>query len=99
MASTAVPAAVGDLGFVEVRTRDVAKIVDHYTNVLSFEVSDRDDGKTYLTLGPDPHCVVVGEGEPTGRASVGLRLAGSIDEAESALRAAGVEATRSSDPQ
>jgi catechol-2,3-dioxygenase len=99
MASNTVPAPVGELGFVEVRTRDVSAIVDHYTRVLSFEVADRDGGTTYLTLGPDPHCVVVSPGEPTGRASMGLRLVGSLDEAESALRSAGIDVTRSTDPQ
>jgi catechol-2,3-dioxygenase len=99
MASATVPAAVGEIGFFEVRTRDVPAIVDHYTRVLSFEVAVQDGATTYLTLGPEHHCVVVGEGEPTGRASVGLRLLGTLDDAEARLRGIGVEVERRTDPQ
>jgi catechol-2,3-dioxygenase len=92
-------APVSELGFVEVRTRDVQAIVDHYTRVLSFEATEQDGATTYLTVGPDHHCVIVSEGEPTGRASIGLTLLGSIDDAAQALRGAGVETARRADPQ
>jgi catechol-2,3-dioxygenase len=93
------PAPVNELGFVEIRTRDAPAIVDHYTRVMSFEITERAEGATYLTVGPEHHCVVVSEGEPHGRASVGLVLRGSLDEAEEGLKAAGIEVARSTDPQ
>lgn len=99
MSSSSITAPVGELGFVEVRTRDVAAIVDHYTRVLSFEVAGRDGSTTYLTVGPAHHCVVVSEGEPTGRASIGLILRGSLEEAQDALQAAGIKAELNTDPQ
>lgn len=99
MSPATAPAPVGELGFIEVRSRDVDAIVDHYTRVLSFEVTDRDRSTVYLTVGPDHHCVVVSEGEPSGRAAIGLTLLGSLDDAQRSLQEAGIEAERSSDPQ
>ena len=92
-------APVAKLGFVEVRTKDVDAIVAHYTDVLSLDVVERAGSTAYLTTGPDHHCLIVSEGEPLGRASIGLALAGSIEDAERALTGAGVEVTRGSDPQ
>jgi catechol-2,3-dioxygenase len=92
-------APVAKLGFVEVRTKDVEAIVSHYTDVLSFEVVDRDGSSAYLTINADHHCLIVSEGEPHGRAAIGLGLAGPIDAAEQALRGAGIEVERQSDPQ
>ena len=92
-------APVATLGFVEVRTKDVEAIVSHYTDVLAFEVAERDGTTAYLTIGPDHHCLIVSAGEPLGRASIGMALSGSLDDAESALTGAGIEVSRQSDPQ
>ena len=92
-------APVASLGWVAKRTNDVEALVAHYTDALSFEVAARDGATTYLTVNPDHHCLVISEGEPTGRAAVGLRLGGSIDDAETRLRDGGYPVTRQSDPQ
>ena len=89
---------VAKLGFVEMRSRDVEAIVSHYTDALSFEVTDRDGATTYLTTGPDHHCVIVSDGDQHGRASVGLVVTGGLDEAESALKGAGIDVERRRDP-
>jgi catechol-2,3-dioxygenase len=97
--SVSAPAPVGEIGFLEVRSRDVPAIVDHYTRILEFEVVEQDGEAAYLTVGPNHHCLVVSDGEPTGRASIGLLLRGSIDEAAEGLSAAGIAAERRTDPQ
>ncbi len=91
-------APVQKLGFTEITTKDVDAVVAHYTDVLSFEVTDRDGPTVYLTIGPDHHCLVVSEGEPHGRASLGMTLDTGLTEAEAALREGGVEVERRSDP-
>lgn len=92
-------APVHKLGFTEIRTRDVETTVAHFTEVLSFQVSERNGSSAYLTLGPDHHCLVISEGEPHGRASIGMALEGGLSEAEEALRGAGIQVERRSDPQ
>lgn len=99
MSTPAPLAPVQKLGFTEVRTRDVDAMVAHYTDVLSFEVTHRNGSSAYLTVGPDHHCLVVSEGEPHGRASIGLALEGPLRDAEEALRGVGIDVRRQSDPQ
>lgn len=70
-----------------------------YEQALGLVLVERSDSACYLTTGPDHHCVVVAEGEPDGRARLGLELACEIDEAAAGLRAAGIEAERRSDPE
>ena len=92
-------APVASLGWVEKRTTDTEALIAHYANALSFEVVVRDGARSYLTVNPDHHCLVISEGEPTGRAAVGMRLTGSLEDAEARLRKAGYTPSRQSDPQ
>lgn len=93
------PVATSKLGYVAVRTRDLDQMVDYYTDILQFEVVERDSQAAYLTTGPDHHCVALELGEPHGRARVGLEIHGSLDDAEAALREHGVDVERRIDPE
>ena len=93
------PARVTRLGFLEVRTPDVARLVAYCTDELALAVVDGDGREAYLTTGPDHHCLHVVEGDAHGRARVGLQIAGSLDEAHRALTERGVEVERRSDMQ
>ena len=93
------PARVTRLGFLEVRTPDVARLVAYCTDELGLAVVEGDGREAYLTTGPDHHCLHVVEGGAHGRARVGLQIAGTLDEAHRALTERGVDAERRSDPQ
>lgn len=99
MTAPAALAPIEKLGFLEVRTEDVDAMVAHYTDVLSFEVTDRDGSEVYLTTGPEHHCLVITQGERHGRASIGLALSGTLDDAGEALRAGGIDVQRQTDPR
>lgn len=93
------PVRIARIGHVAVLTQDVDALVAYYTDVLGLALVERDGDRAYVTTGPDHHCVVVAEGAPHGRAALGFQIDGSLDEAQQALGAAGIDAERQSDPE
>lgn len=99
MAPPTAPAPVAKLGYVEQRTQDLDRLVAHYTDALCFDVVERSPTRVHLALGSEHHAMVLSQGEPTGRASVGLQLAGDLEDAARALGEAGIAVERRSDEQ
>jgi catechol-2,3-dioxygenase len=93
------PVQVTKLGFFEVRSPDVERLVAYYKDSLGLIETDRVDSVVYLTTGADHHAVVVSPGTSDGRARIGLEVAGELDVAESALGDAGIAAARRHDPE
>jgi catechol-2,3-dioxygenase len=91
--------SVSKLGYVGVRTNDVDAMVAYYTDVLRFAVVERAGDAAYLTTGLDHHCVVVEQGDPHGRARIGLQIHGSLADAASGLGEAGIDVERRADPE
>ncbi|MGH7910914.1 MAG: VOC family protein [Candidatus Dormibacteraceae bacterium] len=94
-----IPARVTKLGFLEIRTSDVARLCDYYANELGLQVVEADDREAYLTTGQDHHCLHLLRGDAHGRARVGLQVAEPLDLAQRSLAEQGVEAERRSDVQ
>src|SRR6266851_2149845 len=60
MTDTAHPIRIRKIGHVGLYCRDLAKMVDFYTRVLGFKVSDvNEKGMTFLRLGSDHHSFVL----------------------------------------
>jgi len=60
MADTANPIRVKKLGHVGLYCRDLKKMLDFYTRILGFQVSDTNErGMTFLRFGPDHHSLVL----------------------------------------
>ena len=60
MTDTAHPVRVRKIGHVGLYCRDLAKMVDFYTRVLGFKVSDvNEKGMTFLRFGGDHHSFVL----------------------------------------
>ena len=60
MTDTAHPIRVRKIGHVGLYCRDLAKMVDFYTRVLGFKVSDvNEKGMTFLRFGGDHHSLVL----------------------------------------
>lgn len=93
------PVSASKLAYVGVRTHDLDRMLDYYTQVLCLEVVERDSDSAYLTTGPDHHCVALEVGEPHGRARVGLEIHGSLHAAAASLIEQGIEAEHRSDPE
>lgn len=92
------PAArVSKLGHVGFRSPDPARLVEYYSTVLRFEVVERTPQATFLSTGPDHHCVVIEPGPTQARVTVGYELAGTVTDAERRLRAAGYDCSRRTD--
>jgi catechol-2,3-dioxygenase len=87
------------LGYVAMRTADVAAATHYFADALQFVVVEQTAKAAYLTTGADHHCVVIEQGEAHGRARVGIEVNGSLDDAQERLRAAGIESDRRSDPE
>jgi catechol-2,3-dioxygenase len=99
MTDNGVPARVAKLGYVAVRTPDVARLTAYYTDAISLALTERTKSSAYLTTGPDHHCVAIDQGPSHGRTRVGLELSGSLDDAARRLADAGLSAERRSDPE
>jgi catechol 2,3-dioxygenase-like lactoylglutathione lyase family enzyme len=96
--SAADPAAsVSKLGYVEFTTPDIDRLLEYYTSVLCFELVDRSLDQAYLTTGFDHHCVVLTRGAAHGRTTVGYEIAGSLDDAQHRIAAAGYMVSRRRD--
>jgi catechol 2,3-dioxygenase-like lactoylglutathione lyase family enzyme len=93
------PAPVKRIAYVGVRTNDVDAMVAYYTDVLQFALVERNDAGAYLTTGPDHHSVAIEQGDPHGRTKLGFVIRGSLDDAESRLRDAGIQVERQSDAE
>jgi catechol-2,3-dioxygenase len=95
---TGSPVHVNKIGFLSMRSRDVAALAGYYTRVLGLKQVTAEKGAAYLTTGPEHHCLEIVEGEPHGRAALGLQVHGELGEVERSLGEAGVAAERRSDP-
>jgi catechol-2,3-dioxygenase len=93
------PVRINKLGFLTMSTPDVDRLTEYYVDALELVVVDRDAEAAYLTTGPEHHALAITKGEAHGRAAVGLEIVGSLDDAATALQAAGVDAERRGDPQ
>ncbi|MBV8341894.1 MAG: VOC family protein, partial [Gammaproteobacteria bacterium] len=93
------PVLVSQLSVIGFQSGDVDRLVEYYQEALCLVLTERTDGAAYLTTGPEHHCVAITRGEPKARSFLGLRIAGSLDEAERRLRLAGIQAERQTDPQ
>jgi catechol-2,3-dioxygenase len=91
------PAPVTKLGFLEMRTSDVPRLVSHYQDVLNLEVVGEHGPTTYLTCGPDGHCLAISQGEPSGRSGVGYQVGLDLDEVERLLKGQDLIVERRSD--
>ena len=67
------PIRIRKIGHVGLYCRDLAKMVDFYTKILGFKVSDRNErGMTFLRFGSDHHSLVLAampeedKGKPKG---------------------------------
>lgn len=85
------------LGYVGFRTPDPERLVEYYTDALRFEVVETTPEQTFLTSGPDHHCVVIEPGAARARVVVGYTVTGGLDDAERRLRSAGYRCSRRSD--
>jgi catechol 2,3-dioxygenase len=64
MTDNANPIRIQKIGHVGLYCRDLAKMVDFYTRVLGFKVSDvNEKGMTFLRFGPDHHSLVLAKME------------------------------------
>lgn len=89
---------VTKLGYVGLQTQDLDRLVHHYTHVLDFVVTERDETEAYLTTTYDHHSLVIRRGaQAANRTFVGFQVAGDLDEAERSLREAGRAVQRRSD--
>ena len=70
----------------------------HYTDVLGLQATARSDDATYLTTGPDHHCVVIESSERPGYTRIGMRLGIPVDDAATALGRLGIPFERRTDP-
>ena len=60
MTDNANPIRIRKLGHVGLYCRDLPKMVDFYTRILGFQVSDQNErGMTFLRFGPDHHSLVL----------------------------------------
>jgi catechol 2,3-dioxygenase-like lactoylglutathione lyase family enzyme len=60
MTEPANPIRVKKLGHVGLYCRDLERMIDFYTRVLGFQVSDANErGHTFLRFGPDHHSLVL----------------------------------------
>jgi len=65
MTDTAHPIRIRKIGHVGLYCRDLAKMVDFYTRVLGFKVSDvNEKGMTFLRFGSDHHSFVLAQMSP-----------------------------------
>jgi catechol 2,3-dioxygenase-like lactoylglutathione lyase family enzyme len=86
------------LGHVSLRSADVPRLVDYYTEVLDFAAAGGEGGRSYLTVGADPHVLTIEPGEP-GLVHVGFQIEGSPDEAARRLRSEGIAGALKSDAE
>src|SRR6267154_780756 len=65
MTDTGIPLRIRKIGHVGLYCRDLAKMVDFYTRVLGFKVSDvNEKGMTFLRFGSDHHSFVLAQMSP-----------------------------------
>jgi catechol-2,3-dioxygenase len=84
------PIRVQKIGHVGLYCRDLPRMVNFYTGVLGFKVSDvNEKGMTFLRLGADHHSFVLApmpEGENPGGATVLQQIALEVDSLETLKR-------------
>jgi catechol-2,3-dioxygenase len=97
-ARTPAPVRPTRIGFYEVHTDDVARLVDYYEDSLGLVTVERADDAAYLTTSADHHCVVVRRGTPDGRAGLGFEIVDTLQDTAHRLREAGIEVQQRSDP-
>ena len=88
---------VSKLGYVAMRTPDVARLTEYYEQAISLVLVESAREASYLTPGSDHHAVAIEAGEQNGFARLGLQLDGTLDEAAARLREAGVDHERVTD--
>lgn len=57
---------ITDVGYVALRTPDLEASVQHYVQILGLRELAREEGRVYLTQGPDRPCVELVQGESAG---------------------------------
>lgn len=70
------------LAYADFCTTDVQKMVEYYTNVMGYKVTDTEDGIFYLTNGLDHHNIVITPGNSNYIKSYGYQLDGSLSISE-----------------
>ena len=98
MNAAAAPLPVTRLGFLGLAAADRGALEAHYGELLGLAETARSEGATYLTCGPEHHCLVLEHGEDAGYTRIGLQLGVSLDDGAAALDALGVAYERRSDP-
>lgn len=94
-ASSAV--CVSKLAYVGFETPDVDRMVEYYTAVLDFELVEKNRHGAFLTTGFDHHCVVLTQGGPKARTTIGYEIHEELGDAERRLHEAGCSVERRSD--
>jgi catechol 2,3-dioxygenase-like lactoylglutathione lyase family enzyme len=87
------------IGHVALVSHDVERLAAYYTEVLGFQLTSRDDGTAYLTPEVVHHAVTIAPGAKRGLDHLAFQVEGSLDDAEGALAAAGIDAERRSDAE
>lgn len=92
---------VAKLGYAELTTPDVGRMVAHYEEVLGLAVAATDNGTTYLSTGLDHHAIVLKPGSAPTLDAVAYHLdpAATPGDVVAALEQHGVTARISTDPQ
>lgn len=86
------------VGHVALQTPDVERLVSYYTEILDFDLSERDGEAAYLATDLDHHCVAVAKSNGGSPVHLAFQIAGSLEDTAAELEAKGIGAERHSDP-
>lgn len=87
------------IGHLALTSPDVERLAAYYEDVLGFEVTVRDAGAAHLTPDVVHHAITILPGDSPALDHLAFRIAGTLDDAQAELSAAGIVAERRSDAE
>jgi catechol-2,3-dioxygenase len=87
------------IGHVALGSPDVERLAAYYEDVLGFERTAAADGAVHLSPDIVHHAVTLLPGDAPGLDHLAFRIAGTLDDAQAGLAAAGIAAERRSDAE